>query len=572
MSDITTIPPPELTITGLHSPDDHIQSRRQVKIVPREQNQFGQQTVDSFGASLSDRTTLYISDSRGFLDSPNSYLTGEFEAHVRTAAGTDGVDLDAFLDEGGVHSCIRSLTLKSGSAVIERIEDYAKLYNIVKFSTVGDSHIDSVEMMSLDGASDFKELVPAGNYAVGQNESLTNIPFDTTFALDADGECTVVDGGGTFLALTNLKIGDEVSFECVVAGDHFTHRAFVTRVQTNLLFNVSPVPPVAVAAGAGLIHRIDRLGKYEQRAMRSLAVNGFRRNDAANKLRFTIKPMLKFFQQHKYIPLFLLNSPLELQIEWMPARLCLVNRSTSVPATDVFAYRIQRLRYVASIVEVDDSTYNTYMDVMENGVLQYPYQSWRRHNDQIAKSVVTSQLTFQANLISARMVCSVLCPATTTETDVGDAGVVKSQSRFEKSGITDYRFSSGSLKYPDYGVVECDDVLSAEAFAQMQLAFNHHSNTLHDTRGGYQNWLEGSYNNPNATTVVNPTDYSSDKFIMCANLSAHSGFMTGADIHQNPLQLDINKAVEDVAFNLKTFIYFDSVLEISRANGVLVKN
>lgn len=565
MSDPTPIPPPELTISGLHTPDEHILSRRLVKIVPREQNQFGQQsTTDVFsGVSLSDRTTFYISDSRAFLDGTNSFITGEFEAKILT---NGDAYLPGHLDEGGIHSCIRSIVLKTGSAVIERIEDYSKLYNLVKFATLGCEHTDTVEMMALDGCGDYLETIPHINSdlgAVDQVQTLTS----TSIEVSAAGVITLTGGS----ALTEVVLGDQVNIEAVVAGDNFSYTGIVTDIASDTQITLSPNPPAAVADSANNVAtKIDPAGSEVQYSMRAVAVGGISRANSANKLRFVMKPMLKFLQSHKYIPLWLLNSPLELEIEWNPARLCLINKGTNT-SNDKFGYRVQRLRYVASYVETDRDTYSDYRKVYEDGMLQYPYQTWRRHNNQLASDETTAQLTFQAKVNSARMVVSAICNQADTETDVSAANAVKSQSTFEKSGLTDFRYSSGSLRFPDYGVVLCDDFLGAEAFANMQIAYNHHMNTLHNTSSTYTGWAEGTYRDPAEPDSNVDITYDSKKWQMAVNLSSHSGFMTGIDLSSNVLQLDINKAAESAAKNVKTFIYFDSVFEMSRSNDVLVK-
>jgi hypothetical protein len=572
MASIVSQKPAELVISDLRSADDHITNRRQVEIIPRQQNTFGQQNDSSlYTGNISQKLTFYISDSRGMLDGPNSYITGEFEARVLT---NNDVPIEAYLDEGGVHSCISQITLKSGSATIERIEDYAKIYNIMRFATVGEEHVDSVEWQALDSSADAGELVPKNNFGcVSELGALTG-----TVTLGAAGAMA----GALTVFTTELNVGDRV--QVVDATGGYTSIVTILTITSNTAATYSPQAAPVGAAGSApyLIQGVTT--KYEKRPMRYLAVNSRSASGLTSgtvKMRFTMKLMLKFLSHKKYIPLALFPAPLELDIEFNPARLCLTECTVGGAATAgaKFGYRILNPRFMASIIEVDDTNMAEHVSAYEQGGLQYPFMSFRRYVNRLQTSETNAQFTFQTNLISARAVYTVLCNEASQETDVVAAQPAKSQSNFEKSGVTRYRYNSGALRFPDSRDVLTDDFSGSEAFAQLNIAVNHHSNTLHDTMIDVHAWSEGNYFDDTAGDFAGASKTNvATKFIFAAALAKHgSSFMTGIDLSTQFLQLDLSKAPNDLQGNahtakqVKTFILYDSALLLSRSNGLLVK-
>lgn len=567
MTDIVAVAPTELTIQQPVSADEHIISRRQVAIIPREQNVFGQQsgTVNKFNENLANRLTFFISDPRGFLNGMDSYITGEFEAYVQTVGGDK--DLEAFLDDGGIHACIASIVVRVGSATIERIEDYSKLYNAVKFASVGEIHHNSVEMMALDGSADYKELIPDYQYPGGLNEYSTSMGTGNVTIVQDDQTITLANA---VVFTSGLEIGDNILIEGKNAAEDGNFSATVIDITSSTVFEID-ISPGSSQTGTE-IYILSKNKQFQRRSMRNLAVNGIpaEGNTHVNRIRFVMKPFLKSLQMLKYIPLPLLPAPLEIQIEFNPAILALVKRS----GTDggEYGYKITKPRFMASIIEVDDATMADYLRVWENGVLQFPYHSWKRYNNSLVANSTTGQFTFQTNLVSARNVLTLMTDQADTENDVKEAGIVKSQSTFKRNQLKRYRYASGALKFPDYGDVQCDDFTAAEAFSQLQLVFNTHNNTLHNTSMRVDDWCDGEYEVKN----VDGREYtvSATKFMMSTPLSKHQSLMSGVDLTHNFLQLDLEfygtGTPNDI--NLKTFIMYDAIMELSRVDGILIKS
>lgn len=570
--------PAELLLSDLRSADDHIIARRQVEVIPRQQNRFGEASNATLfsNSNLSKKLTFYVSDSRGFLDGPNSYITGEFQALV---LDSNDVPIPAFLDEGGIHSCISEVVVRSGNAILERIEDYSKLYNMMRFATIGEEHVDTVEWQALDSSADVRELIPKNHYDCSV-PTVVDIGA-TTLSYAANGTVTITAGVAEIRDV--LKVGDKL---ILVTSTMEELTTYVTEVTGALTFVISPGPLLAVADGAHRLYKINDVPKYERESMRYMAVNNTSspsNNNVVDKeptlMRFNMKLMLKFLSHAKYIALPLLPAPLEIEIQFNPARLCLVECSEDPTVNAKFGYSINNPRFMAAIVEIDDLTMSEYIEAYESAGITYPYNTFRRYLNRLDANTASAQFTFQTNVISARNVFTVLCEESSTETNVEAAQNVKSQSTFLKSGLKRYRYNSGALRFPHSREVQTDDFVGSEAFAQLNMAVNHHSNTLHDTMIDVHSWAEGNYYDElGVDDLLGKKQKVATKFIISAPLAKHgSSFLTGVDLSTQFLQIDISKEAMDLdmvgvpPLQVKTFIQIDSSVNLSRSNGALVK-
>ena len=138
---------------ALISSDRSILSRRQVEIIPREASTFGSQTVTdvAYNGTLSNKMTFNLSDPRHYCDWKNTYFHMELKVG---ASSSGGADIKAFLDNGGVHSLIKSVVIRHGSAEFVRLENYNKYYNIMNLAK---NSADYRDMMLADCADSFDD-------------------------------------------------------------------------------------------------------------------------------------------------------------------------------------------------------------------------------------------------------------------------------------------------------------------------------------------------------------------------------------------------------------------------------
>lgn len=373
---------------------------------------------------------------------------------------------------------------------------------------------------------------------------------------------TITGGAAT----TELEIGDEVLIEDQKGATVSAHNSVVVSITNDTTFTIKPSIGAAIASdAANRVYKVNKFDKFEKRSMRNIAVNGIPRQ-GSQTLRFMFKPMLNSLMMLQYFPLALLSAPLEIQIEFNPARLALVKRSGSSSSSDKVGYKITRPRFVAEMVEVDETTMDKYVKVWENGTIDLPFHSWRRYNNRVASSNQSAQLQFQTNLASVHGALTLLTPESTCDADGWAASIVKSQATFKKYDLKDYRYSSGSLKFPDYGVVQCD-VLSPQAFAQLQLLFNNMGNAQFNNAINTDEWVEGVYDAAGVDTTYTPS-----KFLLCASMSKYSGgYLSGVDLSRSQLELELNfnsSLSENVS--VKTYLLYDCTLRLSRKNGAIV--
>jgi hypothetical protein len=142
----------------MHSNDLDVLKKVQREIIPRELSSFGYQTAAGVVSTdtLSNKLTFYASDPRMYLDMLNSYFTADFKATATTNAD---VALAAFMDIGGIHSTIKTLTIKIGGTILMRLDDYNKWYNINNLATHSPEYANYMLASSLDSYEDYETEV-----------------------------------------------------------------------------------------------------------------------------------------------------------------------------------------------------------------------------------------------------------------------------------------------------------------------------------------------------------------------------------------------------------------------------
>jgi len=132
--------PVQAQVPSVSSTSKHIIRNRSVEVLPQAQT--------TYAYSGSDRIEFQIASSSDFLDAMNSYLRFELTCALAEA---DADDTTKYLAEGGAHSLFREIRLETAQGtIIERIEDYNKLYALMSQLTHSREHVDLVEQVSGD--------------------------------------------------------------------------------------------------------------------------------------------------------------------------------------------------------------------------------------------------------------------------------------------------------------------------------------------------------------------------------------------------------------------------------------
>ena len=528
-----------LTVDKVLSADEAIRNAVQVEIIPREQSSFGFNdsniNVNNFTSAVSDRLRFYINDSSHYLDMRNSYINCEFQAIVLTAGNVNIPD--RFIDEGGIHSSIRTVTVSIGGAVLGRIDDYSKWYNATKnFPMHSSEYRDRVLASSGDSSEDVRS----------QNVEVVNIPITSN---NAQASITASSGLLTLLggaATTELQVGDVIEINTNSNGKLVVD---VLAINNDNAIVISNPPPANIPINS--ITAIV-LVKRNNQSTRKIVANGEKHN-----LSFNLP--LGCLQLPEYFPLPLIQpfGPLEIDIEFNPAEQVLVlENSANVAAGNKFAYTIIRPRFIARMIR-PGNVINAHKALFNSMGLMFPYVSWRHFENNIPINTGDTVLNIQTNLKSARSIVSVATDQTRANSSSQTAQNYKSQSTFLRDNLGEYRYLNGAMRMPEYGVVDMkEDTFASQAWQQYMLSVD----------------MYNDYSSP--STSIKPYQwkgFTSERFVASTPFKKHNSFFTGLDLSNNFLECELNmRTGRSVATAYHSWISFDSLLVISRANGVRV--
>jgi len=575
---IQQVPAPLYADDQLMSTDLSILSREQNELIPRESNTFGSQVNSAIGSqALSNRTTFNISAPRHYLDLQSSYITAQLQV-VSTTTG-DVAHLDSFLDNGGIHSAIKSVVLRSGSAELLRLENYNKLYNISNFATMSK---EQREFMSASCLDSFEDRYQEEKF---DYRPITFVSSTATYT-NATRTITVASS-----IASELKVGDKLMIEtgAVTAytvaaasanaiGAGLNHKATVQNVvrvvsiaSNGLSFVVDKVlkaqtgGTVADAAydatdGQGNLTSGDlAVGQIKSIVRVCRSANSMRGEAVNNTKRVAFRIPFNLFAVDAYLPLPFFSNVLELQIEWEPYHnFIVIGPSVTWASTDKYGYALTDVRFVAMMVEPSASVFNAHKALYKKSGLVYRMKGIRNYENQLTTTGGTQfNLTYQANLKS---VSTALCVLTdqaldnaTTDTD-GTVQKQQCQSNFLKGDILSWRWRAGGLNFPQYSSVDCANYALAEDWQQLQLVKD---------AIAFRNGSEG---------CISARDWhASDgsKYIIAMQFSKDKTFNTGIDCSNNYLELEL---VYNSAFStnrtLHSFLMYDMAMVLSEQERV----
>lgn len=481
---ITSVEPIEFSITELTSSNEYIKQRRTVEILPTESTAYG-------SANSTYRMTFNVGASgREFLDGINSYIRCELQVTATAAANTHFVK--AFLDEGGIHSLIKRVTiqLRNGTR-IEDIDDYNKLYSMISNATMSKDHVDSVESMQ-------------------SGDSMAYRPYlDVNYVRADDAKVPEAD---------------------------------------DLKFDVADV------------------------VLRTPARAMFTNN---NKRVVSFKIMSNFLNHVKYIPLPMLQQ-LQIVIEWERPKIGLfLEKKLAADGTalanildaDDVSYAITSPRFVAMLVEPEQSILDKYMKAYMNEGVSLSYQTYKRFKSRVANS---SSLNTELQL-SAKSVRHLLAVLQDDGAFVEgkDSIAYPSNSVFRKFGLKSYSFRSGSLRFPEHGPVDTSTTFASEAFTQLMMALNQHNNKMFDTRITILDWRNDVQRRFSGTNLIDFTD--SRKFVIGVDCTKQDDF-TGVDTTGNPIQVELNFENPVAVANFLCFVCHDAILTLADGTSGIIRS
>lgn len=564
---------PAYADSALLSSDRSILSVKSVEIIPREQSSFGYQSANGVVSTqtLGNKTTFNLSDPRHYIDFKNTWFHCDMK--IKGASAADA-DIGAFVETGGIHSMIKNLIVRHGSAEIHRIENYNKLYNIYNLFTNSREYRDRVLGDALDSYEDKYEE---------QEYDYFPVTFDSHTTTYTDATKTLANMAG--IATRELQVGDLLlinnAANAVVGGNavanirssrsvcNVVRVASITDDNTVVLEDsllrrvegaADDASPVAGDIGIDSISSIVRVSRRKESIRRDVVSNVA---DPANIPTYKVAFQIPFglFQQDEYFPLPFLNQNLEITIEWVEPHLAL-NVPSSLNLVDDAAaaalklgYEITNFRLVGRMIEPSADIFEAHRSMWSDSGLVYRMTSIRNFENQLTTGTQFN-ITHQTNLKSVQNVLSVLTNQNSANSgSVSVAGVrEKAQSTFNKKDMSYYKFRVGGLSFPDYGNVNVDNVNSSEAWKQLQLS------------------LDNMYNKIMTPSVSNWEwrDVDSEKFVMGMLFAKEPNvYNTGLDMSLNFLEQEINLKTALQANvdpqTLHTFINYDQVLNISKS-------
>jgi len=510
MAEITSSPPIELEFETLSSSADFVLRRRQVEILPTEQSVYGSTTGNY-------RMTFNIGSSgTEWLDGINSYFRWEVE--VTAATTTADRVLRAHFDEGGAHALIKDVyvQLRNGTR-IETLENYNKLYAMLSNLTHSPTHVDSVEnMQSGDSMTHRPCLDPFRNfikpYATGaaQANEFTGVPASAAPGNTQADINTAID---TVMARFRENVLIEPARRKFARGGK---RVLVFKLMSNFLnhFKFLPLP---MLQGLQIVFELER-------------------------------PNIAFFCEK-----FATNGT--------GAAAILVN------ADDTINYAITAPRYVASLVEPDQSIVDKYVQAWKTTGISLSYQTYKRDLKSIPNGTTfTSEIPVQYH--SVRHILAAIMDKKSFAADTGNEKGYPSNSVFLKAGLNNYIFKSGATRLPDHGPVDCSLAYAPEAFAQAMLAMNQHGNKLLDTRIRIWEWDPTISKFYTDTAQVSQTLTDATKFIVACDTTKHDDF-TGLDVSNQPLQIEMNSTGFGADKSLLVQVCHDAILTLSQSSNLI---
>lgn len=524
---------PEIPEELLNEPDlvtseGSIVSRRQVQLTPINGTAFGSQSASSVVSSsnLVDRIRFQINDSSHFLNLKDSYIQAEFKAVAKTSGDAA---LVSYLDEGGIHSCIKSVTLNMGSVELARINDYNKWYNATYRNQ--QHNLDEIEYLLHDQGDSVNDLSSLDEERLLKSVTSTIADVSITNA----GVITLTGGA----ADDELRVGDILNITYSV--DAAVDVAYSVDATVTVITDADTltVAPWSTTVAATFVKSIQLVSRDIRESRRSQMVNN------ASDQRLNIRLPLGMFMIDEFLPLPLIKEGLELELEMENHNLAIVLQNDA--STNKVGYVLNNCRLMADMLGVSPQVADMYKSLYNTDGVAFRYLNWI-HNEISVPSSTSNVLTVKQNLSSVHSMVMVMTNTSLANSSEYTSSAYKSNSTFLPQNISSYRVLNGSEMFPYYGSVQfTKDAYGVEAYKQMKIAFNN-----------------------NDKNAIKPYDYYNTKFIIAQSMKKYPGYDSGANISQSFLEVALEQT-SGSAHTAHIWLSYDQVVVISATGSRVFK-
>lgn len=383
------------------------------------------------GQSFSNSTGATIAridvNADSMLDATHSYL--ECVVNNTSATANNTLLLNPFCP-----SWVQRLRIESGGVVIEDINEYARLYAMLVLNQCPQDYIrNNLSNQGLYFEPMSGVLAPS---AAGQ--MVTRAPTAAANSLTT--------GGATQTALAgSVAISELIYMPC--AQTILKGLSTATYPADNAVNQVNANGRVSYVSNAGVL-------------------------DVAGSAGATLTqcfPLVSgFLNMDKYIPLVMMNAGFTIELTLADANRIGVGvvqaAGANIGADDAPTWSITGLKYVAHLIDLDRSFYDSLRSVMEGsgGVLQLAGQTYRHFVGDMPAGAGVQTITIPARVKSVKSIFGTFIDSTQVgQVDTYDTSV------FQNANLQSYRFEIGSVRYPQTDV----NALTTENDVELQKAF-----------------------------------------------------------------------------------------------------
>tara|TARA_R110000822_G_scaffold15855_3_gene54341 strand:+ start:1495 stop:3066 length:1572 start_codon:yes stop_codon:yes gene_type:complete len=334
------------------------------------------------------------------LDALNSYLSVDI---TNEAVATNFLGLAPFGP-----AFIQRLRIESGGVVIEDIDEYSRLYAMTSLCQCPQDYLKN-------------------NY---KNMGMYQSP---------DSDAFFTGNNGAIVSRANLDNHSQV------AGADPTNARGSTISELQYPRTLQSILSGTTNAGA-------EVGNNAANIPTASAVFNHCKIASGQSKTLNIPLMSGFLNMDKYIPLIMMNAGFTIDIEIVSTEKIGVttteasNGNAIVAADGVTAWRVDGVKYVAHLIDLDRSFYDRLRVVMEDagGVLQMAGQTYRHYVGQMATPIGPHTITLPARVKSVKSIFATFHRNSHYGVHAGGY----SQSVFQNANMSSFRFEIGSVRYP----------------------------------------------------------------------------------------------------------------------------
>tara|TARA_R100000664_G_scaffold24452_2_gene34240 strand:- start:93 stop:1649 length:1557 start_codon:yes stop_codon:yes gene_type:complete len=366
------------------------------------------------------------------LDASHSY----FECRIENRSGTAN---NTLLLNPFCPSWVQRLRIESGGVVIEDINEYARLYAMLVLNQCPQDYIrNNLSNQGLYFEPQSPVLIPAAGGNV----------VDFAPSLGAN----IVGANAAEIALAGPVAVSELIYMP-------TAQAILKGLNTS----------TGVGPANNAVNQPNANGRNTY-VVNQGVLNA---QGGGNETQVQAFPLVSgFLNMDKYIPLVMMNAGFTLELTLSDANrigCCALQAAggNQDVGNDVINWRVVNCKYVAHLIDLDRSFYDTLRSVMESsgGVLQLAGQTYRHFVGTMPAAAGTNTITLPARVKSVKSIFGTFIQ----EDQMGGAAVYDT-SVFQRAGLSRYRFEIGSVRYPQTDVVansQENDVELQKAFGKL---------------------------------------------------------------------------------------------------------